>query len=522
MSYANTSNMAKVLVVGGAGYVGSSNVAWLRDQGHFCWVVDNLATSRRRFALGDRFSLVSAGDHEAIEAILKKEKFDCVMHFAASTLVSESVANPSKYFENNVEQTRLLLDVLLSNGVKNLVFSSTCAVFGDPKGQAIHERLSRAPLSPYGESKVRAEALIQNLCKDRGLRAIVLRYFNASGTEPKIRTGEWHEPETHLIPNVLRAAATGQAVEVFGKDYATPDGTCIRDYVHVTDLARTHEAALQKLLALPTSPNGFFEDYNLGSESGHSVLEVIRECERVTGKKIPHQVRERRAGDADRLVADSSKAKRDLAFFIQHDLSSIVSTSWEWEKKRNIRRKAAFLDRDGTINFDPGYLKAPEEMRLLDGVGDALQALQKAGYLLIMVSNQSGVGRGLIEAGQIQRIHARLDELLAPWGVAIDDYALCFHKPEDHCDCRKPKPKLILDMAERWNIDLSQSIMIGDRDTDLMAGRAAGCARVGWIEHLVPGVAKAIGTPVDPVPAPELYDLHADSLLGITKSFLNL
>lgn len=468
---------AKVLVVGGAGYVGSVTCAWLIDAGHDVWVLDNLSSGHRELALGTGFTFGRAGDKALVSELIENQKFDCVMHFAAKSLVGESLSHPTQYFENNVLQTQKLLDVLLKGGQKNFIFSSTCAVFGDPGDQVIHEGLERKPMNPYGETKLEVEKMLQNLSIHQGLRAIVLRYFNAAGADPQLRVGESHDPETHLIPRVLKAAVQKESVEIYGTDYSTPDGTCIRDYVHVWDLAAAHGAAMDRLLSMESSQSGSFEAYNLGSGTGFSVRQVIQACEEVTGQTIAVVERGRRLGDPEKLVADSSLAERRLGFKQnKNNIKSIISSAWEWEKRNSAQfRKAIFLDRDGTLNEDPGYLSDPEQLKLLPHVGEGLALLKAAGYLLVVISNQSGVARGLIQLESLSLIHDRLDDLLSPWDVKIDCYEFCIHHPKDECECRKPKPKLILEVAQRLKIDVSMSYMVGDRASDLEAGALAGC-----------------------------------------------
>lgn len=467
--------MAKVLVIGGAGYVGSASCAWLEDRGHEVWVLDDLSTGHRELILGNEFIEGRAGDRTKVLPLLQRERFDAVMHFAAKSLVSESVRFPELYQENNVDQTRALLEMMLEAGVRRLVFSSTCAVFGDPGTDRIHEGLSKNPINPYGATKLEVEKMLVQLAA-RGLQSVALRYFNAAGAEPRMRAGEWHRCETHLIPRVLKSAWSGSPVEIYGTDYATADGTCIRDYIHVSDLADAHGAAMQRLLMLPEGM-GRFEAFNLGSEDGFSVREVIDSCERVTERKIERVEKPRRPGDPPRLVADSSLARKELGFKpTLSSLEKIVGSAWDWERKlqKGIRR-AVFLDRDGTLNEDPGYLSDPQMMKLLPGVGEALARLKREGFLLVVVTNQSGVGRGLIELEKLPLIHARMNELLQPFGATIDHYEFCVHHPDVGCDCRKPKPKLILDSATRFQVDVTRSYMVGDRDSDVMAGLGAGC-----------------------------------------------
>lgn len=495
--------MAKVLVVGGAGYVGSAACAWLLDQGHSVWVLDDLSTGHREFLLKEEmgFTHAQAGDSEAVRDLLKRESFDCAMHFAAKSLVAESVQKPELYFQNNVIQTRILLENLLAGGVRRFIFSSTCAIFGDPGSHLMNESCPKSPLNPYGETKLKAEEILQEFARERGLQAIALRYFNASGAEPQARVGEWHEPETHLIPRILAAAQEGVPIDVYGTDYPTPDGTCIRDYIHVWDLARAHGAAMERLLK--SAEGGRFEAFNLGSENGYSVREMITECEKVTGIRLKVREAARRPGDPPRLVADSTLARQVLGFQVEHSLESILSSAWYWEQKRQGKlKKAVFLDRDGTLNEDPGYISHPDQAKLLPQVGEALAKLKGAGFQLIVISNQSGVGRGWIQKEVLPLIHDRIHELLSPWQVRIDHYELCFHRPDENCICRKPKPHLIWEAARKLKIDLSVSYMVGDRQSDLQVGRNAGCRASVLVRtgdgrkaenELIPGEAAFIG-----------------------------
>lgn len=470
--------MAKVAVIGGAGYVGSATCAWLIDHGHEVWVVDDLSTGFRQLVLGKGFVLARAGDFTPVSGLLDRESIDCVLHFAARSIVSESIEKPREYYENNVFQTWLLLEAMIVGGVKKLVFSSTCAIFGDVGTQAnITEETPKSPINPYGETKFEVERMLRNFGRSRGVRSIALRYFNAAGAEPKLRVGECHEPEHHLIPRIIRSALDGKPIEIYGTDYPTPDGTCIRDFVHVWDLAAAHGAAMERLLFTPDDGSEGIEAYNLGSQNGYSVKQVVAACEEAVGSKLEVIHKPRRPGDPSRLVADSTLARKELGFTSNPlDLKTIVSSALAWEKKRRtLKRPAVFLDRDGTINEDPGYLRDPAQLVLFPQVGQALADLKRAGYLLVVVSNQSGVGRGLIEPETLKKIHEALDALLLPNSVFIDRYELCFHLPEAGCDCRKPKPQLLQKAAEVLNIDLGRSYMIGDKLTDLQAGRSANC-----------------------------------------------
>ncbi len=470
--------MASVLVVGGAGYVGSSVAAHLLDQGEDVWILDDLSTGHRSLVpdsiiASGRFMESRAGDREVVRALLQAEKFDAVFHFAAKSIVSESVKNPAAYFENNVDQTKRLLDEMISAGVKRFIFSSTAAVYGDPEGHEISEDRAKKPIHPYGVTKLEVEKMLEKYGSLHGLRSIALRYFNAAGADSKLRVGEHHIPETHLIPNLLGAAIENKPISIFGTDYPTRDGTCLRDYVHVEDLAVAHVSAFKRMMGEGSSSQGF-EAFNLGSESGFTVKEVILAAEKVVGKKILQTLEPRRDGDPATLVAIAKNARKHLGFNPRKNtLESIIETAFKWEEKRRKPKKAIFLDRDGTLNFDPGYLNDPAQLELLPGVIEGLQSLKSAGYIFVVVSNQSGIERGKITHDQLHRIHEKMDLLLATHGIRIHHYALCFHHPDTNCECRKPKPKLILESAERYSIDLSQSYMVGDKISDVECGQNA-------------------------------------------------
>ena len=463
--------MAKVLVVGGAGYVGSASCAYLLDQGHDLVVLDDLSTGYRKLALGQHFYEGQAGDRSLVEKILRDHQIECVMHFAAKSLVGESVKKPQEYFDNNVVQTQTLLDAIQAAGVDKFIFSSTCAIFGDPGDRALDEHHPTNPLSPYGETKLEVEGILAARAA-QGLKSIALRYFNAAGADAQMRVGECHEPETHLIPRILKSVRAGFPVQIFGTDYPTQDGTCVRDYIHVSDLAQAHEAAMRRLLEQNVSV-GKFEAFNLGSENGYSVREIIAACEKAVGRSIEVVIQGRRAGDPPRLIAQAGLAKKQLGFKATHGLDSIVESAWLWEKKNSATlRKAVFLDRDGTINDDPGYLSDPAQIRIFPYVAESLAKLKQAGFLLIVVSNQSGVERGLIKESELTAIHAEFNRKLGSASM-IDYFELCIHHPDSNCDCRKPKPKLIQDAARKYSIDLSRSFMVGDKISDVGAGRAS-------------------------------------------------
>ncbi|AHF93780.1 UDP-glucose-4-epimerase [Opitutaceae bacterium TAV1] len=317
-----------VLVVGGAGYIGSHCVRQLVAAGHRPVVLDNMVFGHREaVAAGIPFYVGNLGDEALVGDILEKEKIEVVMHFAAYIFVGESVNDPMKYYFNNVVSTLHLLRTMLAKGVKKFVFSSTAATYGIPEKMPITEDSPTSPINPYGQTKLDVEHALHAFAHAYGLSAAVFRYFNASGASEDGTIGEDHSPETHLIPLAI-GAATGDhpPLKLFGDDYPTPDGTCLRDYIHVDDLSRAHIAAFDKL----AEPGKVFT-WNLGTGTPVSVLEIIRTVEKVTGKKVPYSVAPRRAGDPPALYADSTKAQRELGWKIQyHDIGSLVASAWKW------------------------------------------------------------------------------------------------------------------------------------------------------------------------------------------------
>ena len=317
-----------VLVIGGAGYIGSHTARALKRAGHEVIIFDNLSTGYEFLASG--FELVKGDvlDMAALARVLSRT--DALMHFAAYAYVGESVTNPRKYFHNNVEGGLSLLNAALDAGIKNIVFSSTCAVYGEVAKVPIEENIPRQPVNPYGVSKLFFEQALEAYDRAYGVRYASLRYFNAAGADDSGEIGELHEPETHLIPLALRAAAReGPELQVFGSDYPTPDGTCIRDYIHVNDLASAHVKALEHLAA----GKGSFA-VNVGTGTGASVREVISAVEKITGKAVPHKVVARRPGDPPALVANPAKAQSLLAWKAARGLDDIVGTAWNWEEHR--------------------------------------------------------------------------------------------------------------------------------------------------------------------------------------------
>jgi len=318
----------RILVTGGAGYIGAHTARQLLRRGYDVTVVDDLSRGYRHNVEARAFHQLRVQQTDEMAAALAGH--DAVIHFAAYIAVGESMRVPEIYFENNVTGSLSLFAAMLRAGVKHLVFSSTAAVYGIPHASPILESFPIAPVNPYGESKVMVETLLRWFDAIHGLRSVSLRYFNASGADPAGGMGEEHDPETHLIPLMLRAVATGQPFTVFGDDYDTPDGTCIRDYIHVNDLAEAHILAVEALLA-----GGASDQFNIGTGSGHSVLEMIRGVREVTGRKVPYVVGARREGDPPALVANADKLRRSLGWAPRHTgMREIIATAWEFERGR--------------------------------------------------------------------------------------------------------------------------------------------------------------------------------------------
>lgn len=319
-----------ILVVGGAGYIGSQMTRQLAAAGCTPVVLDNLSNGRREAVGPHRLVVADMGDSAALDVLLQAFRFDAVMHFASFIQVGESVTEPGRYYDNNVGNTVRLLQAMVRHDVRNFIFSSTAAIFGDPAYVPIDERHPKQPINPYGRSKWMVEQVLADFDTAYSLRSSCLRYFNAAGADPDIALGECHQPETHLIPLVLQAAAGRRAdITVYGEDYDTPDGTCVRDYIHVSDLCDAHLLALEKLRA-----GGPSTRYNLGNGAGYSIGEVIAAAERVTGRSITRRSGPRRAGDPPVLVADASLAKHELGWRPRFaDLDTIIQHAWRWEQE---------------------------------------------------------------------------------------------------------------------------------------------------------------------------------------------
>lgn len=321
--------MSRILICGGAGYVGSHMCQWLSESGHHIDVLDNLSTGHRGAVRWGDLYVEDIRDYEGISRIFRRGRYDSVMHFCAHSLVGQSVENPYEYYDNNVSGTLNVLRAMRDSDVDNIVFSSTAAVFGMPQRDLIDEGHPTAPINPYGASKLMVERVLADASRAYGLKSVALRYFNAAGASHTHNIGEAHVCETHLIPNVLKfALGATPELRVFGDDYETPDGTCVRDYVHVQDLAQAHELALSYM-----STNDGAHIFNLGNGKGFSIKEVIESASRAAGTKIDYKVYPRREGDPPRLVAASDRARTLLGWEPKWtNLDGIIQSAWEWHK----------------------------------------------------------------------------------------------------------------------------------------------------------------------------------------------
>lgn len=327
---AKQDNRLKILVTGGAGYIGSHCCKRLYTKGYLPITVDNLVYGHAESVKWGPFYTGDIADEGLMERIFSENDIRAVMHFAAYTYVGESVQDPQKYYTNNLRNTIILLDKVLQHTVPCLIFSSTCATYGRPQKVPIDENHPQTPINPYGRSKYMIEQILGDYSQVYDLRFMSLRYFNAAGADPQGEIGENHTPETHLIPLILDVAkGRREELEVFGNDYDTTDGSCVRDYIHVTDLADAHVTALEKLL------DGAPSDYiNLGTGVGYSVLQVIEQSAAITGQKIPFRIVDRRPGDPAVLIASNTKARSTLGWEPTHsDLATIVQTAWNWHRR---------------------------------------------------------------------------------------------------------------------------------------------------------------------------------------------
>ncbi|MBQ2047961.1 MAG: UDP-glucose 4-epimerase GalE [Schwartzia sp.] len=320
----------KVLITGGAGYIGSHCNRYFAEKGVETVVLDDLSSGHREAVTDGRFVEGDFGDRGLLDKVLGAEKFDGIIHFAAFIDVAESVAEPAKYYENNVVKMKTLLDAAVAHGVKHFVFSSTAAVFGEPEYVPIDEAHPKKPINAYGATKLIGEQMLADYGRAYGLRSCSFRYFNAAGDSADGRIGEAHNPEHHLIPLVLRASLANRAMKVFGTDYDTRDGSCIRDYVHVEDLAEAHYLGLKYIME-----NDGNHAFNLGSSEGFSVLEILHEAERVTGEPVPHDIADRRPGDPAVLIASNKKARDVLGWEPKRsEVQTILRDAWNWEQNK--------------------------------------------------------------------------------------------------------------------------------------------------------------------------------------------
>ena len=318
-----------MLVTGGAGYIGSHSAKALRQAGHTVVIYDNLSAGHRAAALGAPLIVGDIADVEAVRQALRDTGASAVMHFAAWLSVPDSVRDPAGYYRNNVGGTLGTLEAMAAEGVRQFVFSSTCAVYGDPGEAPLHEGLPTAPINAYGQTKLAVEQALPHFERAYGIRSVRLRYFNAAGADPEGELGEDHDPEIHVIPRALASAATGAEINVFGEDYPTPDGTCLRDYIHVTDLADAHVRALERL-----QHGGGSATYNVGTERPSSVRDVIAAVERVTGLTVRRRSAPRRDGDPPVLYASAEKIRRELGWVPRRaDLETIVGDAWRWHSR---------------------------------------------------------------------------------------------------------------------------------------------------------------------------------------------
>ena len=318
-----------ILIVGGAGYIGSHMNKILNQRGAETLVLDNLVYGHREAVKWGKFIEGDLADVSLLDRIFTEYPIEAVMHFSAYAYVGESVEKPEKYYNNNVVNTLHLLDAMRRHDVKYFIFSSTCATYGEPEKMPIVEDMPQNPINPYGRTKLMVEKILEDYHRAYGLNYCALRYFNAAGADPACEIGELHDPETHLIPLVLDAAiGKRKSISVFGTDYPTLDGTCVRDYIHINDLADAHIRALEYI-----RKNDCSEKFNLGNGCGYSVKEIIEMARKVTGKKIPVVYAERRPGDPPELIGSAEKAKRILGWEPKFDLESIMQTAWAWHQK---------------------------------------------------------------------------------------------------------------------------------------------------------------------------------------------
>ena len=320
-------NSPTVLVTGGAGYIGSHTCKALSQAGYLPVTYDNLSTGHREAVKWGPLEVGNILDRQNLERVISHHRPEAVLHFAALAYVGESMTSPALYWRNNVAGSLSILEAMENQGVQNMVFSSTCATYGEPEQIPITETESQRPINPYGTTKLVVESMLGGFAGTSAINSVSLRYFNAAGADPDGEIGECHEPETHLIPLVLMAAQSGsEPLTIFGTDYPTSDGTCIRDYIHVTDLAQAHVLALEYL-----ADNNGAHAFNLGHDTGISIMEILEAASQITGREIPHQIGPRRPGDPPVLVSQSALARSRLGWKTRYsDIETIINTAWNW------------------------------------------------------------------------------------------------------------------------------------------------------------------------------------------------
>ena len=323
-----------ILIIGGAGYIGSHVNKWLHAHDYDTVVIDNLSYGHAELVRWGKFIKGDIGDRRFLDEVFRTEKIEAVMHFAAYAYVGESVADPAKYYDNNVAKTLVLLDAMRRHHVGHFVFSSSCATFGNATYTPIDEKHPQCPVNPYGRTKLMVEHILQDYERAYGLKHCILRYFNAAGASFDTEIGEWHEPETHIIPLVLDTAAENrEAFHVFGTDYPTDDGTCVRDYIHVCDLAEAHRLGMEYMLQ-----HGVSEHFNLGCARGYSIHEVIEAAKQITGKPIHVRYTDRREGDPPVLVGAFGKAQEVLHWSPRYSLDDSITSAWKWHSRKYNRK----------------------------------------------------------------------------------------------------------------------------------------------------------------------------------------
>ena len=319
-----------ILITGGAGYIGSHVNKWLHEHGYETVTIDNLSRGHAELVRWGKFIHGDTGDCRFLDEIFRSERIEAVMHFAAYAYVGESVTDPARYYENNVTKTAVLLDAMRRHNVHHFVFSSTCATFGNAAYTPIDEKHPQCPVNPYGQTKLIVERMLQDYERAYGLKHCVFRYFNAAGASLDAEIGEWHEPETHLIPLILDAASgKREAIQVFGTDYPTADGTCVRDYIHVCDLAEAHRLGMEYLLR-----HGISEHFNLGCARGYSINEVIETAKKISGCSINVSYTDKREGDPPVLVGAYDKAQEMLQWVPKYSLDETIESAWKWHVRK--------------------------------------------------------------------------------------------------------------------------------------------------------------------------------------------